>query len=67
MSTERIHEIDDVRVWLDESGGIAITAVSSSGDPVELSSTREHRISWRNRLAGGHLRPLSHPSVRPTV
>ena len=45
MSTERIREIDDVRVWLDESGGIAITAVSSSGDPVELSSTQARLLA----------------------
>ena len=40
MSIESIHEVDDVRVWLDEGGGIAIKAVTSSGDPVELSSTQ---------------------------
>jgi hypothetical protein len=40
MSIESIHEVDDVRIWLDEGGGIAIKAVTSSGDPVELSSTQ---------------------------
>jgi hypothetical protein len=45
MSTEAIHRVDDVRVWLDESGGIAIKAVTSSGDPVELSSTQARLLA----------------------
>lgn len=45
MSTEAIHEVDDVAVWLDKSGGIAIKAVTSSGDPVELSSTQARRLA----------------------
>ena len=45
MSPETIHEVDDVRVWLDEAGGIAIKAITSSGDPVELSSTQARLLA----------------------
>ena len=44
MGTEAIN-VDDVRVWLDESGGIAIKAVTSSGDPVELSSAEARLLA----------------------
>jgi hypothetical protein len=45
MSIESIHEVDDVRVWHDDGGGIAIKAVTSSGDPVELSSTQARLLA----------------------
>jgi hypothetical protein len=45
MSIESIHEVDDVRVWLDDGGGISIKAVTSSGDPVELSSTQARLLA----------------------
>ena len=45
MSPETIHEVDDVRVWLDDAGGIAIKAITSSGDPVELSSTQARLLA----------------------
>lgn len=52
MSREEIHEVDDVSVWLDEGGGIAIRAVTASGDPVELSSAQARLLAEvLNRLA----------------
>lgn len=41
----QIHEVDDVRVWVDPGGGITISAVTGSGDPVELSSTQARRLA----------------------
>jgi hypothetical protein len=39
------HEIDDVRVWLDPSGGITIKAVTAEGDPVELSASQAQALA----------------------
>lgn len=46
MNVEQTHNVDDdVRVWLDAGGGIAIRAVTPSGDPVELSSAQARRLA----------------------
>ncbi len=38
-------ELDDVRVWIDDGGGIAIKASTPTGDPVELSSSQARRLA----------------------
>lgn len=45
MAAEAVHEIDDVRVWLDDDGGITIKAVTPFGDPVELSSAQARTLA----------------------
>ena len=45
MERIQVHEIDDVRVWVDPGGGIAISAVTGSGDPVELSSIQARQLA----------------------
>jgi hypothetical protein len=45
MTPPKIFEIDDVRVWLDQGGGIAIKTVSPDNDPVELSPTQARRLA----------------------
>jgi hypothetical protein len=46
MNGEHTHNLDDdVRVWLDEGGGITIRAVTPEGDPVELSSTQARQLA----------------------
>ena len=36
---------DDVRLWLDPSGGITLKAVTADGDPVELSSRQARDLA----------------------
>ena len=45
MSPGTVYEVDDVRLWLDDTGGIAIKAVTASGDPVELSATQARLLA----------------------
>ena len=45
MAHESIYEIDDVRLWMDEGGGIAIRATTPEGDPVELSAVQARRLA----------------------
>ena len=44
-SQAQIHHVDDVRVWVDPGGGIAISAITGSGDPVELSSVQARQLA----------------------
>jgi hypothetical protein len=36
---------NDVRLWIDPSGGITLKAVTAEGDPVELSSTQARELA----------------------
>ena len=52
MDADRVHEIDDVSVRIDEHGGITIKAITPSGDPVEISSTQARQLAaLLNQLA----------------
>lgn len=45
MPDNDVYRVDDVSVWLDAGGGIAIKAVTPTADPVELSSSQARRLA----------------------
>lgn len=38
-------QVAEARVWIDPGGGITIKAVTSEGDPVELSATEARQLA----------------------
>jgi len=48
-----VHRVDEVTVWLEQGSSVHIRAVTSSNDPVELSSDEARRLaSLLLQLAG---------------
>lgn len=45
MDGHERRDVDDVSVWIDPGGGITIKAVTTEGDPVELTPEQARQVA----------------------
>jgi hypothetical protein len=45
QEAQELYEVDDVYLWLEQESSVHIKAVTSHGDPVELSPMEARRLA----------------------